>query len=284
MPKKKYIMFIDETGTSHLSSFDEPFTLTGVVFEYKYSLNSVVKDSQLKKELSKLKQRCFQTTDIPLHLDHISKGRGEFSKISKEHRKKFYKELPEFLHSLDFHIISVTVDKDKLSQYYQPSKDPYVVAFTHVLQSFYSLINQIDAESARIVIESRDDYSNLLVQKAFFDVFNNGTTHLHIKEELRDKIKGFIIANKTDSTYQSGLEVADLVCNPLSRVRRGLIEAKPQCMSPGEYGNENKIFASVKSKIYSATDIDDFRNWGFKKVPIIKRKRDWINDPKNLDQ
>ena len=173
----------------------------------------------------------------------------------------------------------MTVDKEKLEQYYEPSKDPYVVAFTHILQTFYSFVGQSAVESARIVLESRDDSQNLDIQKAFFDVFNIGTTHLNVEQSLRDKIKGFIVAKKGDEIYQSGLEIADLVCNPLSRVRRGLIEANPKCMRSKEYGVNNKIFASIKDKIYSATNIDDFRNWGFKKVPIVKRKREWQDNP-----
>lgn len=75
----------------------------------------------------------------------------------------------------------------------------YVVDFTHVLQNFYSFISKNNVESARIVIDGRDDASNLKVQKAFFDVFNNGTTHLSIEKELRDmkkalwRIKKFMI-------------------------------------------------------------------------------------------
>ncbi|CZR89810.1 hypothetical protein CDFC105_31370 [Clostridioides difficile] len=37
-----------------------------------------------------------------------------------------------------------------------------------------------------------------------------------IDEELRDKVKGFIIAKKEDADYREGLEIADILCNPLS--------------------------------------------------------------------
>ena len=148
----------------------------------------------------------------------------------------------------------------------------------HILQNFYSFIDNEEVESAKIVIEGRDDYSNLLVQKAFFDVFNNGTTYLNVKQRLRNKIKGFVIAKKGDSIYQAGLEIADLLCNPLCRVRQGKIELNPKCMKKDEYGTENKIFKVIKPKIYCKDDITDMRNWGFKKVPIVKKKRDWIND------
>ena len=275
----KYVMYIDETGEPNINDLDKPFTLTGVIFEYKYSVNLDLNNSPLKMIIDDFKQKCFHQTDLILHLDHISRGKRQYKNICVEKRKTFYNELPEFLSGLEFHIISVTIDKSALIKYYEPSKDPYIIAFTHVLQSFYSFIKKNNAESARIVIEARDDFSNLAVQKAFFDVFNNGTTHLNVNQALKDKIKGFIIAKEGDPLYQSGLEIADLVCNPLSRVRRGLIEANPKCMKPGDYGTENKIFLALKTKIYTATDLDDLRNWGFKKVPILKKKREWVDNP-----
>jgi hypothetical protein len=275
-------MFIDETGNADIDLLSEPFTLTGVIFEYKYAINTgedCTTKSQLEKKLENIKQLCFGRTDLGLHLDDISRGRKNFSSIDKSNRKKFYDELPTFLSDLDFTIISITIDKEKLKDYYSPSKDPYIVAFTHILQNFYAYISLNNADSARIVIESRDDAANLAIQKSFFDVYNSGTTHLNIDEKLRSKIKGFIIAKKGDPTYQFGLEIADILCNPLSRVRRGLIEANPKCMKTGEYGNDNKIFTAIKSKIFTATDESDLRNWGFQKVPITKKKRIWINNP-----
>lgn len=275
---KKYVMFIDETGDSNLSIKDQPFTLTGVIFEYKYSVNENGKDSFLKSEINKFKLKSFGRLDLALHLVDISNGGKEFSSFSKTERKKFYNEMPRFLQCLEFSIVSITIDKGKLETYYEPSKEPYIVAFTHVLQNFCSFISMSNVESARIVIEGRDDASNLKIQKAFFDVFNNGTTHLNIEKELRDKIKGFIISKKNDPVYQSGLEIADIVCNPLSRVRRGLVEADPKCMKKGEYGVENKIFSAIKDKIFTATNSEDIRNWGFKKVPVLKRQRPWIDN------
>ena len=36
--KKKYIMFIDESGRADINH-EDPFTLTGVIFEYKYAVS-----------------------------------------------------------------------------------------------------------------------------------------------------------------------------------------------------------------------------------------------------
>lgn len=269
--QKKYIMFIDETGTS---SGNSPFTVTGVIMEYKYSVDSNGKNSILKDKLNAFKKKCFGKDDIHLHLKQILQAKSPFSikdGVTVDQLKKFWEELPGFLSELEFSIISVTVDKEKLNQYYVTPKDPYSVAFAHILEVFYSFISLHNASSARIIIESRDDYQNLLVQKAFFDIFNAGTVHLNVRDNS-DKIKGFIFAEKTDPLYQSGLEIVDLVCNPLSRVRRGLKEVNPKHIN---YPNENPIFKSIRNKIFKGHPDHDFRNWGFKKVPIVKKARPW---------
>lgn len=34
--RKKYIMFIDETGTPDMNKLSQPFSVIGVIFEYKF--------------------------------------------------------------------------------------------------------------------------------------------------------------------------------------------------------------------------------------------------------
>lgn len=277
--KKKYIMFIDETGSPDINNLDQPFSVIGVIFEYKYCMDINGVESELKNQINVLKNQVFGKHNLTLHLLDIGLGKREFAEFDKEIRKEFFRKLPDFMRDLKFSIISVTIDKNKLQKYYSPSKDPYVIAFTHVLQNYYSFISKNDIESARIIVESRDDNSNLIVQKAFFDVFNNGTTLLEVDKNTKDKIKGFVMAKKGDPEYISGLEIPDILCTVVSRARRGLIELDPKCMRKGEYGNENKIFAAVKQKIYCPTKNDeDLRNWGFMKVPSIKKLRRWNND------
>lgn len=278
---KKYIMFIDETGSPDINQLEQPFSVIGVIFEYKYCMDMNDVKSKLKEQIDNLKNELFGKCDLILHMLDISSGTREFGEFEKDVRCDFFRKLPDFMRELEFSIISVTVDKEKLRKYYTPSKDPYVIAFTHVLQNYYSFINKNNAESARIIVESRDDNSNLIVQKAFFDVFNNGTTLLDIDKCTKDKIKGFIMAKKGDPEYISGLEIADLLCSVVSRARRGLIEVNPKCMKKGEYGTDNKIFVAIKDKIYCPTNNEeDIRNWGFMKVPNVKKLRAWNDTAK----
>ncbi|MGA9467940.1 MAG: DUF3800 domain-containing protein [Exiguobacterium marinum] len=278
---KKYVMFVDETGTPKGNT---QFNLTGVLMEYKYSIDAdeTGLPCVLKRRLQAFKRDVFKTEQIPLHLKEILKAEHPYGKedgITIDMLRDFWDKLPDFLRGIDCTIVSVEVDKQKLHDFYSTPKDPYVVAFAHLMKSFYAFLEETEAVSARVVLESRDDYQNLLIQKAFFDIFNSGTVHLDV-EKSRQKIKGFIFSEKQNTMYQSGLEIADLVCLPLSRVRRGVIEVKPRFV---HYGDENRIFKAIKDKIYIRKESpdQDFRNWGFKKVPITKKRREWSDHPWN---
>ena len=278
-------MFVDETGVSDYST-SHPFTVTGVIFEYKYAFNTSPEQPRpLKIKIDEFKEECFNKKDFTFHLKNISSNEAPFTKedgVSIAQLRNFWIELPTFLSKLDCTIISVTVNKEKLLQYYKTPKDPYVIAFSHIMKSFYSFL--IDGEdektetTARIVMESRDDYQNLLVQKSFFDIFNSGTIHIDFST-IKEKLKGFIFASKDDLKYHSGLEIADLLCNPLSRARQGIIEANPENV---EYGSENRILEAIKDKLYVKESSQSFRNWGFKLVPITKKTRDWETNPNKI--
>ncbi|MFC4767220.1 hypothetical protein [Effusibacillus consociatus] len=169
---KKYIMFLDETGRSLVQTC--PFTITGVIFEYKYAVDNkeTGANSKLRNKFNHFKRQCFGRDDIPLHLRKILEGHPPFSEshgITKDNLQKFWDTLPDFLEDLHFKIISVTVDKQKLDKYYSTPKDPYVV-FAHIMKPLFSFLNDSSVKSIRIVLESRDDYQNLLMQKAFFDI------------------------------------------------------------------------------------------------------------------
>lgn len=258
-------MFIDETGTAAGS---RSFGVTGVVFENKYAYNedkTVI--TPLKSAVDQFKRDCFGRDDFVFHLEQISGGKKPFRTedgVTRSQIAKFWTDLPLFLQKLDFKIIFVSVDKANLNQYFAKPKDPYVVAFAHIMKSFLSLISKPDVESARIVMESRDDFHNFKIQKAFFDIFHSGTVHLDITDDMKEKIKGFVFLSKDN--YHPGLEIADLICNPLSRVKNGKVEANPKRYI---YGNKNRIFPVLQPKIYIGKPGHTETNWGFKNVPII---------------
>lgn len=262
---KKYTMFIDETGTAEGMN---TFGVAGVVFENKYAYNedkTII--TPLKSAVDKFKRDCFGRDDFVFHLEQISGGKEPFRSqdgVTRSQIASFWKGLPSFLQNLDFKVIFVSVDKVNLNEYFAKPKDPYVVAFAHIMKSFLSLISNSSVESARIVMESRDDFHNFKIQKAFFDIFHSGTVHLDITDDMKEKIKGFVFLDKDN--YHPGLEIADLVCNPLSRVKSGKVEANPKRFI---YGKTNRIFPVLQPKIYIGKSGHSDNNWGFKKIPVI---------------
>ncbi|WP_141536156.1 DUF3800 domain-containing protein, partial [Bacillus cereus] len=125
--KKKYVLYIDETGISSSSNF---FGMLGVVFTYKYSVDEQ-ENSELTTKLNNFKNECFGREDLTLHLIEILGKQKQFDFLTDEQVKTFFDKVPDFLKGLDFHIISVTVDRRKLLQYYGSYKDPYEIAFIY---------------------------------------------------------------------------------------------------------------------------------------------------------
>lgn len=269
---KKYVLFVDETGRADIN-LDEQFSLAGVICEYKYSVNSE-NESELTKKLNEYKNEIFGREDLNIHLLDIINGKKEYKNIHRSKRRKFISELHTIFKDIECTIISITVNKENLKAYYTPNKDPYIIAFSQLLQCYYSFIMNNKVDSAKIVIEGIEDKKDLHVQKAFFDVFNNGDAYLKINEQIQEKITGFIVAKKGDCKYKSGLELVDIICNPLCRVKSGKSEIYKKMFADydRDYGQENKIFNAVKNKIYTKTSVDDISNWGFKEIPIINNE------------
>lgn len=258
-------MFIDETGTAHGMDF---FGVVGVIFKDSYAYNqdkTII--PKLQRDVDQFKRDCFGKDDFVFHLEQITGCKEPFRSedgVTRTMIAKFWNDLPGFLRGLDFKIIFISVDKRLLNDYYKTPKDPYVVALGHIMKSFLDFISSPLIESARIVLESRDDFHNFQMQKAFFDIYNSGTVHLDITDDIKSKIKGFTFLDKLN--YNAGLEIADLVCNPLSRVNRGLVEVNPKRI---RYGKVNRIYPAIEQKIYVGKKEHTKENWGFKKVPPI---------------
>lgn len=261
---KRCIMFVDETGVTDITDTNSVFGLIGVIFKSN-EINNY--ESEFYKQLQQLKQECFEDKFITLHLTDIIRKRSDFKCMKVSQIQKFIDNIDSFINGLNIEIISITVNKQSLQKYTEDLKDIYEIAFAHLLESYYLHIKKYDIKSAKIVIEQRDDFENFLVQNTFFKVFNNGTTYFNINDELRSRIKGFILAPKGDEKYGCGLEIADILCNPISRIRVGYSNELSNS-SLIEHRN-NTIFNAVKNKIFNIDN--DLLNWGFRFIPIREK-------------
>ncbi|HII4442023.1 DUF3800 domain-containing protein [Clostridium perfringens] len=256
---KKCIMFVDETGTVSISETNSTFGLTGVIFNLKY-----YNESMFKENFMNFKKDVFGENPPNLHLVDIINGRRDFSNINIETKKDFLRKIPMFLRNVDFDIISVTINKDELINNNILLKDIYDIALSELMDSYYAYIHKNNISTARIVLESREDDCNIVTQNAFFTVYNHGTLLRKSENNIKEKITGFILAPKGDIKYGAGLEIADILCNPLTRVRIG----KKEISKRGLDHNNNTIYDSVKDKIFNINN--DVFNHGFKCLPSLQ--------------
>lgn len=271
--KNQYVMFVDETGVANIQT-ETHFSVIGVIFKSDYSFShSMSKIPILKNKLEEFRHECFENRNKQLHLLDILKREKEFSKqkATSAQITYFFNRLPDFLGDIDCTIISVTIDKKSLRKFHPEHKEPYTIAFYHIMKSFYAYLSKDPTvDSASVVVESRDDHQNFIIQKAFFEIISMGTLHLEFREQTRNKIRSFLFAKKSDPVYQYGLEIADLLCSPLSRVRIGKIELRPENVV---YGNVNKVYNNIEQKIFVYSPEQDKFDWGFKKAPMTQNNQ-----------
>lgn len=241
---KKYIMFVDERGFLS-TDINNNFSMVGVIFEYDYCVNLKNKQCELKTKLNQYKKEVFGSNSYNVFLDDVMLKETVIKKIDEKKRKEFVNELPLLFKSLKFTIISSAMKQDVNNV-----KESYSIATKNLLESYYSFIMKKNGEVGGIIMEARDKTASHIIQQSFFDVYSERSKILSRLEGIQDKINTFIVSEKDNETYGSGLEVSNIVNNILFRVSNGLREIDSKLISYVEYGDKEKIFKEVKSKIY----------------------------------
>lgn len=261
--KKKYELYLDESGV--VGSSTGVFTLAGIIVEKRY------RERTLDPQLKAFKNSCFNDPNIGLHFKDILQRRNDFKsdRIGSQQITKFYTDVCGFIQSIDMLVVSTTVDKGRLDYLFKSPKDECSVAFNHIMKSVYHFIDDDNIESLDIYFEGREDSQDFKVQKSFFESFYSGGTHSNVKDEIRNKIKRFSFKSKSENL--SGLQIIDLICLPIKKIRtKGYLTSgkrKDVVM--------NDIFDSIIDKMYIPEGNDDVKNWSLKKVPIIKDPGIW---------
>jgi len=147
----------------------------------------------------------------------------------------FINDLSSLINSLDYKIISVTIDKNKyLLKHYQ--FNVYNTAMCFLLQRFiYTIPNN---KNGIIMLEARGkDEDYLLLNEMKHIIFETGIKNI-LTKELQQKIGGIYFNPKWDNAYDitfSGLEIADLSSYPIHKYVRN--------------NNKDKAFLMLENKI-----------------------------------
>ena len=241
---KKYIMFVDERG--FLSDvISNNFSMVGIIFEYDYCIDLKNNQCDLKTKLNQYKKEVFKDSSYSAFLDDIILKEKLLKKSELTKRKKIISELPLLFKSLKFTVIVSEVKQD-----INNLKDSYYAASKNLLKNFYSFIINNNGECGGIIMEAKNDRDSYIIQQSFFDIYNDRSKNLNMLEDIQDKINTFIVSEKNNKTYGSGIEVLNILNSILFRALNGLREVDNKFISYIEYGDIDKIFNAIKHKIY----------------------------------
>ena len=259
-----YVMFVDENGNSDVKDIlkcisksqeidinNKYFTITGVIFtKNQYSI--------AKNKLDALKSKYWKNSSylykneykkVCFHSREIRRQNGAFDKNLINY-EDFIEELSDLIDSLDYKIISITIDKEKyILNHYQ--YNVYNTAMCFLMQRYIYVMN--NNCKGLIMLEARGkDEDYLLLNEMKHIIFETGIKKIPSKE-LQDKIAGIYFNPKWNNRYDntfSGLEIADLSSYPIHKYVRN--------------NHKDKSFLVLENKI---DKYPDYLNKGIKVFP-----------------
>ena len=204
------VMFLDESGDHSLTKTDPQyplFVLCGVLMDEEYH-NRVATEA-----LNSFKQRLFGRHDIILHTLDFTRNRAGFeAMVNHDFRIRFFKELEDLIHQLNFKLVACVIKKEAhLQKYGLHALDPYMLSLSVLVERF---IFECGAAGGTIVAESRDETLNNALELAYLDLKIKGTEFVAARK-IRARIRNFTIRDKKEDI--AGLQLADVVATPIGR-------------------------------------------------------------------
>ena len=183
----------------------------------------------IEPKLRAIKAQYFLDEDVPLHFTDLLAGRGCFSAIAAETREKFYEDFLGIIASTDCQLISITIDKQRMQHKYRVYQDyPYHLSMALLIERLIYTLGKLEARLeavkapfvpliGKIIIEARGSTHDQKLAESYRNIFTHGSkrfvTLQNAEVQRRLSSNELQICAKTDRNV--GLEVADMVCNPL---------------------------------------------------------------------
>lgn len=219
-------MFIDKSGDHNLDpekvqSSYPIFVLVGCIFDEKDYEEVVKKFNQLKKDFFGSDDIIFHTLEMTRPSKYKEK---RFSKlINADFRKKFYKAFNLFLEKINYTLVACVIKKQAhLEKYGVAALDPYLLSFNALLDDFIAELKE--NEQGKIIAEKRNDNLDNQLELAWLNLKINGTENLK-GSEIKEKVESLTTVYK--SSNETGLQIADMVANPIGRFVLGIKKSEP---------------------------------------------------------
>ncbi len=238
---KEYLMFVDERGC-YTDCDGNNFSMVGVIIENSYCTDSDIKLSEMSDKIVRFKKQMLRDYNFgEVKLSDILSVENVCSEGFSGIIDKFVADLPVFLKSLKFYVISTSIKQDK-----NRSKDLYELAANNLIKRYYSFLITKQAKSGGIVVQSRHDSVSAGMPQKFFDIYNERDTKFYMYDDITQKINKFMICESYNKQYKTAMELSNTINNVLLNIMAFPEEKELD----REYINLNRILKVLRNKSF----------------------------------
>lgn len=238
---KKYVMYVDERGICDKNQ-NSNFSMIGVIVEVDYC-------NDLKRKIDQYKE-VLVNNNYDVFLDDIIREDVSID-LDNSKIKDLVEQFPLLLKNLKFTIISSVVKQDVYSV-----NDAYNIVAKNLLKSFYTFIVEQKGICGGIIMEAKKCDESRMMQQNFFNLYNERCSKMRVLENIKEKINMFVISDKHNETYGSGIELSNVLTNILYRISSGVTDNISDKTSVIKYSKKDKVIKEIMAKIYKDTYMD----------------------------
>jgi hypothetical protein len=241
VPHSDYLIFIDESG-DHTLDFTNPqfpvFVLAACIIKKEEYIN------KLTPKFTELKLKYFHDDSIIFHERELHKRDKAFVILNNpEILNGFMKDLNDLMATIDYTVISVVINKEKLKEKYAKPFHVYYLALKFCMERIRYFLKEKKSYNfyTHVVFESRGKEEDSQLLPIFLSLANT------------DGWTNFSAAIISKITNSLGLQFVDLIARPIGRYA-----INPQ--------QANRAFEILKNKI-NKNIRNDFNDCGLKIFP-----------------
>lgn len=240
MTTKRYTLYLDEIQANSPFKY---FCLAGIIIENEV-YDTIVSD------VNTIKITHFNTTDVILHEADIRKGKGlrpendnqvliKSKMKNKNNRNAYFADIVSFFKSHDFKVISASLHQKNAQTTYPNHRDKYFIALQILLENFTHFLIENNGVG-EVLIESRRSQHDTSLDDQLDMHFHKlrclTGTLFYNAQTISKYIKTIDFKEKSQNNI--GLQLADMIPNPLNRHLSGMEQAIEH------------LYPTIESKIY----------------------------------
>ena len=176
--KKKYVLFMDESGDHGLVNLDVSFPvflLCGVITE-------LAEYEAIKNDFNTIKNTFWKNKEVIFHSRDIRKCDKEFSVLfDLDIKKEFYEKINRCIINSKYKIIASSIQKEiYIKQYGKLSNDVYELALSFIIERAVFYLDSLGDfdKKVEIVIEKRGKKEDKKLEEHFQRLLSRGTGYV----------------------------------------------------------------------------------------------------------